>query len=126
MRENEVIKLLFKELIGSETYSFPENGKLDISCSLGVYVIYDPDDIIVHVGRALSGKKGLCQRLNNHLAGKSSFVKKYLDKDKFVLRRGFRFKFISIENNRTSALLEYLAIGCLCPLHLGLHQKLAK
>jgi hypothetical protein len=55
------------------------------------------------------GKRGLYQRLNNHLQGASSFVIKALD--------GYRC--IAVENNRLRAFLEAFAIGHLCPDHIG-------
>ena len=40
----------------------------------GVYIIYSPNGRVTHVGRTVRGKRGLRQRLNNHLHGASSFV----------------------------------------------------
>jgi hypothetical protein len=120
MSENEMIVCLFDELINAESYNFPPKGKLDITCALGVYIIFNQARSVIHVGRSLSGKKGICQRLNDHLAGNSSFVREFLNSDKNSLRNGYTFKFIVVADNRTRALLEYFTIGKLCPLHLGL------
>jgi hypothetical protein len=89
-----------------------------MSSIYGVYVIYDPKGRVAHVGRTVRGKRGLYQRLNNHLHGKSSFVIKALDGKGGVLRRGYKFR-IAVENSRLRAFLEAFAIGQLCPDHIG-------
>jgi hypothetical protein len=43
------------------------------------FINYNPPDKVLHVGRTPRGKKGLRQRLNNHLHAGSSFTLKYLD-----------------------------------------------
>ncbi len=99
---------------------FPAAGeRLDVPDLHGVYIIYSPKGRLVHVGRTVRGKRGLYQRLNNHLHGKSSFVIKALDGKGSNLRRGYKYRYISIENSRLRALLEAFAIGQLCPDHLG-------
>jgi hypothetical protein len=86
----------------------------------GVYLIRDPADRVVHVGRTPRGKNGLHQRLSDHLAGRSSFVYYHLGQDGSRLRNGYTFQFIEVEDARTRALLEAFATGWLCPDHLGL------
>jgi hypothetical protein len=65
------------------------------------------------------GRKGLRQRLNNHLHGASSFVFKAFKGKGAKLREGFKFRLIAIEDHRLRALLEAYAVGQLCPDHLG-------
>src|SRR3990167_7958657 len=120
LHENE--KLL-EDLLKTEPHKFPVKGsliKLGITKKQGVYLIYNPKDKIVHVGRTQRGKFGLRQRLNNHLYVQSSFVINYLNGDGGKLRARYKFKLIIIKDERKRALLEAFAIGKLCPIHLGL------
>jgi hypothetical protein len=75
--EPEVIKAKFGQLVRSRMELFPKAGeRLDAPDNHGVYIIYSPKGRVAHVGRTVRGKKGLHQRLNNHLHGTSSFVRK--------------------------------------------------
>jgi len=85
-----------------------------------VYVIYNPKGTVLHVGRTPRAKKGLRQRLNNHLLGQSSFAHKYLKGRGNLLRKGYKFKYLVIKNPRERALVEAFSVGKLCPAHLGL------
>lgn len=91
--------------------------------SQGVYLIRGRDDAVLHVGRTVSGQRGLAQRLKNHLSGRSSFVRAYLNGNAKLLLDGYKFQYIEVENDRTRALLEYRAIAWYCPAHLGLGRK---
>jgi len=68
-------------------------------------------------------KKGIKQRLNNHLRAQSSFVKSYFNGDGARLREKCRFKYIEIDSPRIRSLLEAYTIGSLCPAHIGLGDK---
>ncbi len=87
-----------------------------------VYIIYNPEGIVEHVGRSVRGRKGLVQRLTNHLYGNSSFVIKHLSGKGKKLRQGYQFQYLEIEDDRKRALVECLAAGELCPAHVGLGQ----
>lgn len=117
----KIIEGLLKSLINSELQRFPKLRKgLNIPEKQGVYIIYNSKGKLVHVGRTQRGKKGLQQRLRNHLRGLSSFTRKYLRGKGNKLRIGYKFKYKVIKNPRERALVEALAVGRLCPKHLGL------
>ena len=86
----------------------------------GVYLIYGPKGRLLHVGRTPRAKRGLAQRLRDHLNGASSFVNQYLGGVGYRLRQGYAYKFLVVRNRRHRAILEALAIGALCPAHIGL------
>ncbi|MGX1348008.1 hypothetical protein AB7M49_001584 [Bradyrhizobium elkanii] len=112
-------KAKFERLIRSPMTQFPNAGeRLDVPHLQGVYIIYDPKGRVAHVGRTVRGKRGLHQRLNNHLQGASSFVQKELAEGS-ALRGGYKYRFIAIEDNRLRAFLEAFTIGQLCPDHIG-------
>jgi hypothetical protein len=91
----------------------------------GVYIIYSPRGVVLHVGRTLRGKRGLRQRLNNHLHGASSFTIQHLEGNGVQLRGSHRFSFLEIADPRTRALVEAFAVGSLCPKHLGVGENVA-
>jgi len=112
---------LLQELINSESHLFPPKGQpIEAPTEHGLYIIYNTQDEVVHVGRSVRGKNGLHQRLKNHLQGSSSFTVNYLDGDGSKLRNGYKFKYLVIPDPRKRALVEALATGTLCPLYLGL------
>ena len=120
-QEPKKIQKLLQKLIRSESHSFPPKYKpLEAPTEHGVYIIYNSQDQVVHVGRSVSGQEGLHQRLTDHLQGASSFTNNYLKGDGSKLRNGYKFKYLVIADPRKRALVEALAIGTLCPLHLGL------
>ena len=123
MLESEEIKKLFDKLIASPEHLFPENGKVYISDKHGVYIIYSPSNEILHVGTTKTAKGGLNQRLLNHVRNQSSFSVGYMQPNSISLRKGYKFKFIEVENARTRALLEALTAGLLCPAHFGTGEK---
>jgi hypothetical protein len=120
MGEREEIDRLYESLFLQPKHTFPEPGKsFEAPVKHGVYVIYEAEDVL-HVGRTIRGEQGLRQRLGNHLRGKSSFARAYLQKRKINLRdKSFLFQFLEEPDPRKRALLEALAIGKLCPLHIG-------
>jgi len=118
--EPKAIKAKLNQLLKSPLLRFPTSGeRLKVPHLQGVYIIYDPKGRVAHVGRTVRGKRGLHQRINNHLHGRSSFVINALKGKGAQLRQGFKFRFVSIENSRLRALIEAFAIGQLCPDHLG-------
>lgn len=115
------IKRLFTTLMKCPCVAFPEAGEsIPVTSAQGVYVIFSPSGLPLHVGRTLRGKRGLAQRLSNHLHGQSSFTLHYMNKNGTKLRRGYSFKYIPVRRARTRALLEAYATARLCPKHLGL------
>jgi len=125
-RELKKIEKLFASLMEQPTHVFPRSGeRLKVTIEQGVYVILDPKSRPAHVGRTLRGKKGLAQRLNNHLHAQSSFALHYLNSDGSKLREKYRFRFLEVSDPRSRALLEAYAIAHLCPAHLGLGEDAA-
>jgi len=115
----EITELLAK-LVREPLIAFPPPGeRLEASDRKGVYVIYSPQDKVVHVGSTPRAKEGVAQRLRNHLDGKSSFTKSQFAGDGSRLRRGYKFRYLVVDNGRQRALLEALGIGQLCPEHIG-------
>jgi hypothetical protein len=116
------IKRLLKDLRKQPLKKFPKTGGPDAPREQGVYVIFNAQGGVVHVGRTLRGKRGIFQRLCDHLATRSSFTNQYppLKGDGANLRKGYKFSCLSVTDNRDRALLEALAIGCLRPAHIGL------
>jgi hypothetical protein len=121
MKERQRIEALRKELDAQPRYSFPkERGVSEAPNTQGVYVIFEPRGAAAHVGRTVRGRAGLRQRLRNHLRGQSSFARTFLGGRGEKLRKGFKFQFLVVPNDRERALLEYAATVWHCPKHLGL------
>jgi len=123
MKEPDEIMKLHKELVASEQHIFPLKGKVNVSEKHGVYIIYSPSEIVLHVGNTPSGKGGLNQRLYNHVTRTSSFSRKYLKPKGISLRKGYKFRILEVSVPRTRALLEALTAGLLCPAHIGTGEK---
>jgi hypothetical protein len=122
--ERRKIDKLFVSLNRAPLREFPAPRKrLDAPTRQGVYVIYSPSGKILHVGSTPRAKKGIAQRLRNHMATQSSFTIKSLGKDGSRLRRGYKFRCLIVPGQRQRALLEALAIGRLCPAHIGLGRS---
>ena len=122
--ERTAVKALFRALLDAPIKQFPNRGeKLDAPSTQGVYIIYNPQGEVLHVGRTPSGAGGVRQRLSNHLHAASSFTNKFLKGDGSKLRGGYRFQCLVVEDRRLRALLEAYAIGCLCPAHIGLSER---
>ena len=125
-RESSKIHALFRRLNHARRTKFPKVGeRLAVTDKHGVYIIYSPHGAVLHVGRTIRGKRGLHQRLANHLHTSSSFTNQYLRGKGSKLRGTHAFAFVEISNARVRALLEALAVGCLCPKHLGLGENAA-
>lgn len=121
MSERQQIKSLFKTLDRQPEALFPMPGaRLAITSAQGVYVIRGKDRVVMHVGRTLRAKEGLLQRIGDHTAGKSSFVREYLKGRREVLRHGCTHQFLEVSDDRQRALLEHYAIAWHCPKHLGI------
>jgi hypothetical protein len=120
MVEREEIGILYESLLQQTKHVFPQpRQSFEVPVKHGVYVIYQAEDVL-HVGRTIRGEQGLRQRLGNHLRGKSSFARVYLSRDGNKLRdKSFLFQFLEVPDPRKRALLEALAIGKLCPRHIG-------
>lgn len=115
-----MIARMLDRLLAAPAHPFPDAGPPnEAPVERGVYVIQNPEGRAVHVGNTPRGKKGLRQRLNNHLRGASSFSRAYCGGDRALLRGGYSYKYITVPDPRQRALLEALAIGTLCPEHLG-------
>jgi hypothetical protein len=71
------------------------------------------------VGSTPRAKGGIRQRLNDHLAGNSSFTIKHLKEDPLKLRGEYEFQCVVVSDSRLRALSEAYAIGQLCPAHIG-------
>jgi hypothetical protein len=120
-REFKKIASLFDELIRAPRRKFPApKQSLEAPDQQGVYIIYSPSNKVLHVGSTPRARKGLAQRLRNHLAAQSSFTLHYLNSDGSRLRRGYKFRCLIVRSSRQRALLEAYAIGRLCPAHIGL------
>ena len=118
--ERKKIMGLFHSLCQQPEVVFPKpRQKLIAPKEHGVYIIRDDQGVIVHVGRTLRASLGLHQRLGNHLNSNSSFTREYLDRDGSKLRGIFTFQCLDVKNPRERALFESLAIGLLCPAHIG-------
>lgn len=120
-REQETVRRLFAQLMRAPLETFPAFGyKLQAPNRQGVYIIYDPRGTVVHVGRTPKAKRGISQRLRNHMGGASSFTNQYLKGNGSALRGKYTFRCLVVENPRHRALLEAYATGNLCPAHIGL------
>ena len=103
-----------------ECHEFPAPGsRIEAATEKGVYIIYSPRGRVLHVGGTPRGRRGVAQRLRDDLAGKSSFVQKYLNGHGRLLREGYKFRYLVITKGRDRALVEALGIGKLCPDHIG-------
>jgi len=119
-KESQEIEMLFQLLLTQPKYSFPAPRQpLPVPTTHGVYIIHKGEDVL-HVGRTIRGRKGLRQRLNNHLQGSSSFTEAYLKGNGSRLRdRYHTYQYLEVPDPRKRALLEALTIGKLCPQHIG-------
>jgi hypothetical protein len=118
--EREQIHAMFLELVNSSPKTFPLlGGRLDAPKKRGVYIIYAQDGDVLHVGSTPWANNGIAQRLRDHMFGRSSFTIKNFDSDGSRLRGSHQYRYLVVDDGRTRALLEALAIGLLCPYHIG-------
>lgn len=118
--EKQKIRELFKALCKQPMRQFPQaHRKLEAPLKPGVYVIRK-GGVVLHVGRTVRGRRGLQQRLTNHLHGNSSFTNEYLHGKGDKLRKGHTYQSLVVKDRRLRALLEAYATGKLCPKHIGL------
>ena len=118
--DQRVVKELYAALLKEARRTFPAvGGSLDAPEERGVYVIYGPRNDALHVGSTPKGQRGIVKRLRDHMAAASSFTRTYLDGNGAVLRNGYSYQYVVVENPRLRALLEAYAIGDLCPAHIG-------
>jgi hypothetical protein len=121
MSEPQQIERLLRTLNKQPKVPFPvPRARLLAPHTQGVYVIRNSRGRVMHVGRSHRGKKGLHQRLTDHLAGKSSFVGSYWERYRAVpkFRKGYTFQYLEVVDSRHRLLLEYLATVRLSPRHL--------
>ncbi len=124
MTKPEKIQQLYKQLINQPVNYFPASRtRWQLTNEHGVYIIYSPKHIVLHVGKTSRGKNGLKQRMYNHLHNASSFSGEYLSKRNLDLRKGFYFRFLVVKETRERAYLENLASGMLCPEHIGTSER---
>jgi len=120
-KEKALLKYEFNKLLKSRKTTFPKHGlwtKNEVTNKKGVYIIYKGEEIY-HVGSTPRGKDGILGRMGDHLAGRSSFIKKALNGKGKSLRGKYQIKYLPVLKSRLRALLEHYAIGNLCPKHLG-------
>jgi hypothetical protein len=123
LNEPSIIEGLFEKLTSSNFHIFPMKGKINVSDRHGVYIIYNPQNDVLHVGNTPSGRKGLNQRLYNHISCTGVFYDKYLKPNKIKMRGTHKFKYLEVKDIRQRALLEAYAAGNLCPAHFGTGEK---
>ena len=115
-REQDKIKALFRELVRQPLRTFPAlRGVMDAPADAGVYVIYDPKGRIEHVGESAS----IAGRLRGHIANASSYANTSLGGMGHRLRNAYSFSCLAVDQPRKRMLLQSLAIGLLCPRHIG-------
>jgi hypothetical protein len=125
--QRNAIRKLYGRLVKAKQRPFPKLGeRIEVPALPGVYVVFNPSGRVYHVGRTTHGKRGLSQRLADHMAGRSSFTVKVLSGEGSRLRRGWSFSYLEVADARDRALLEALAIGMLCPVHIGLGEPVIK
>jgi hypothetical protein len=116
------VKARFVELGGSRLHSFPPaRGRLAAPTERGVYIIYGLNLKLLHVGGTPRARRGIFQRLSDHLHGQSSFTdtSKYLKrhggltlKERYTYVRDFcKYRYLIVKDDRMRALLEAYAIG---------------
>jgi len=120
-KEPQIIEALFSKLVSANEIVFPEKREpLNAPKLRGIYIIQMANGTVLHVGNTPRGKEGIYQRLQNHLRGKSSFARSFLEGNGSILRGTHYFKYLEVSDARQRALLEAYAIGKLCPKHIGI------
>jgi hypothetical protein len=120
--ERESINKLFERLEQQPCIPFPQLRETLAAPRdhHGVHVIRNPAGHVEHVGRTLRGRDRLFQRLRNHLRGESSYIRKHHSGDGNILRGGYTYQYLAVDDDRARALLEHYATAWHCPVHLGL------
>jgi hypothetical protein len=125
--ERSIIRKLHGRLVKARQQPFPKRGERIKAPTLpGVYVIFSPGGRVYHVGRTTRGKRGLAQGLADHMAGKSSFTIKVFGGEGSRLRSRWFYSYLEVADGRDRALLEALAIGTLCPFHIGVGEPVIR
>lgn len=120
MIDPKEVQDLLQELLSQPLTAFPKRGeRLQCSCERGVYIVYRDDGSVLHVGNTPRGKDGLFGRLDDHLRGRSSFTRELFNRKGHLLREGHSYRCLPVDKPRMRVLLQALAIGVLCPEHLG-------
>ena len=116
-REAAAIESMFSELMRAPTQSFPKaHSSPNAPKKAGIYVIHGPRGTVLHVGRGCD----IAQRVREHLFIALPSPPQYLSGKGSALRnRGHSFRYLVVSDARNRALLEALAIGRLCPKHIG-------
>jgi hypothetical protein len=118
--EHRRVKSLFDKLMRAPCHEFPQSyNRLEAPREKGIYVIHSPRGKIMHVGATPRAKRGIRQRLFDHLQGRSAFTKRCFNHRGYRLRGGYKFRYLVVKNARDRALLEPYAFGCLCPAFIG-------
>jgi hypothetical protein len=90
--ERKIIQKLLAALLRAERQRFPDAYEtLNAPNEKGVYIIYSPHGKVMHVGSTPRAKRGIAQRLRDHLAGRSSFTAKMFNQNGSQLRNGYQF-----------------------------------
>lgn len=122
--ERRRVQQLFLKLNKQPCCDFPKRGeRLEVSNAQGVYILRDRDGRVLHVGRTHRASKGLRQRLQNHIRGRSSFARAAFGGDGEAVRRSCTYQFLDVADSRDRALLECHATGWHCPQHLGVGRS---
>lgn len=80
--EQESVRVLFIRLMRAPPQTFPRaREKLHAPDKQGVYVIHGPRERVLHVGRTPKARRGIAQRLRDHMCAASSFTNQYLEGD---------------------------------------------
>ena len=105
--ETDRIGELMINLLDQESHYFPPRGKgPDATDKKGVYVIYSPSGIALHVGCTPRARRGINQRISDHLHGNSSFARNYLKRKGKNLRNQYLYQFLPVRSSRQMVLLE--------------------
>jgi hypothetical protein len=116
MSELNQIMALLRKLKKRPIKTFPVlHQKIDAPQKPGVYIIYSPRGRVEHVGESRS----IAGRLRGHMGNSSSYVNKSLRRRGAQLRGAYRYRYLTVVSPRRRMLLQAMAIGQLCPRHLG-------
>ncbi|HNR19083.1 MAG TPA: GIY-YIG nuclease family protein [Bacteroidia bacterium] len=121
MAAKKKVLQLNKKLIAQDLFPFTCKGeRINVSEKHGVYIIYDKNEKVLHVGRTVRGEGGLNKRLNNHRCGKSSFMRNFFkDKEKRLWSGGYQFRYIKVADDKMRTYVEALTTGLECPEYIG-------